>query len=369
MRKLVFFASCALFVSLPLRAATATSDRLSRYFAGWYPLCPGTRISVTASPEIEIAGYEAYKIERQCDVKNRNELSIALVESARDEVFIGEVLYSAERHDRPFAAVSDLPEIQGALQETFGLPVIVRTEGASRGALIPLRVSIRQADKAAASISGFVSQDGAALLIGEFHPLSVAPEQWRETVLSESPGIRAGKGKSAVTAFIDFQCEKCRLREPQVRTFAAAHDVAVEVRFLPLVKVHNWAFAAAESASALAGVSPDLYSRYEGAIFPRAGTMTEAAARELAADIADAASVRPAFDAEIASGRARERVVRDVDLALRLGLNGTPVFFYRGTWIPSDAGLAESYVQSRLSGNVQSRLSGTGKPPASGPPR
>jgi protein-disulfide isomerase len=195
-----------------------------------------------------------------------------------------------------------------------------------------------------ASLSAFVSQDGAALLLGEFHPLGVAPEQWREGVLSESEGVRPGKGTFAVTAFIDFQCEKCRQRAPQVRDFVSSHGGTLEIRFFPLVKVHNWAFAAAESAAALATVSPALYTRYEDAIFPRAGSMTEQAARDLAADIAEAAGARGAFAAELSSGRARDRVLNDVNLALRLGLNGTPVFFYRGAWLTSEPDLAENFI-------------------------
>jgi protein-disulfide isomerase len=215
-------------------------------------------------------------------------------------------------------------------------------------------VSLRQAPNASASRSGFVTQDGAGLLLGEFHPLGTPPEAWRENVLSESAGIRTSKGSFAVTAFIDFQCEKCRLRAPQVRDFVSSRGGTLEVRFLPLVKIHNWAFAAAESAAALGSISPALYASYEEAIFPRAGSMTEAAARELAADVAAAGKAREAYDAEIASGRARDRVLRDVELALRLGLNGTPVFFYRGAFLPSDPNLAESYIQSRLGGSQSS---------------
>ena len=76
--------------------------------------------------------------------------------------------------------------------------------------------------------------------------------------------------------------------------------------------------------------------------------MTEAAVRELAADVADAAGSRAAFDAELSSGRARDRVVADVTTALRLGLNGTPVFFYRGVYLTSEPNLVEGYVQPRL---------------------
>jgi hypothetical protein len=111
-----------------------------------------------------------------------------------------------------------------------------------------------------------------------------------------------------------------------------------------------------ESAAALANVSPAPYANYEEALFPRAGGMMEKAARELARDVAEAAGAREAFEQELSSGRARERVLRDIELALRLGLNSTPVFFYRGTLLTGESQLAESYIQEEL-GNA-GRVSG-----------
>jgi len=39
-----------------------------------------------------------------------------------------------------------------------------------------------------------------------------------------------------------------------------------------------------------------------------------------------------------------------VTAALRLGLNGTPVFFYRGVYLTSEPSLVETYVQPHLGG-------------------
>ncbi len=256
MRKGLFLAFCALISAAPARAVGGIQDRLSRYFGGWYAMCPGTQISVSAVPEIAVPGYEAYRVERRCDAKNRNEMSIALVDTPRDEVFIGEVLYSEERRNKAFVPSSDIPVIEAALRDTFGLAVSVRLGAGSRGSLIAIQVSLRQAPNASASLSGFVSQDGAGLLLGEFHPLGTPPEAWRENVLSESAGIQTGKGNFAVTAFIDFQCEKCRVRAPQVRDFVSSRGGTLEIRFLPLVKIHNWAFAAAESGRPWAASLP-----------------------------------------------------------------------------------------------------------------
>jgi protein-disulfide isomerase len=168
-------------------------------------------------------------------------------------------------------------------------------------------------------------------------------------MLAESPGVRPRSGKYYVTAFIDFQCEKCRQRTPELADFAWTHGGgALEIRFLPMVKVHDWAFAAAETAAALANVSPALYDRYEQAVFPQASAMTPAAVRQVGADVAEAAGVGPAYREELSSGRARQRVARDVGLAMSLGLNGTPVFFYEGAFLTSDTGVAENYIDGRL---------------------
>jgi len=115
------------------------------------------------------------------------------------------------------------------------------------------------------------------------------------------------------------------------------------------VKIHDWSFAAAECAAALSAVKPGLEDNYERAVFAKASTMNPQAARETATDVAEAAGAKPAFEAELSSGRARDRVIADIDLALRLGLNGTPAFFFRGAWLTSEPELAEHFIDSRLS--------------------
>lgn len=350
MSKALFLALLAVCAA-PAEAAEPTRERLSRYYSAWYSFCPQTRVTVTPVPELALAGFEAYRVERHCALEDRNEMSIALLDPGRNEVFVGEVLHDDTRKGRPFSAAQDLPVIQGVLAEAYGVPVSIEIAPGARGPLKPIKASLRLAESASASISGFVSEDGASLLMGEFRPLDVAPDALRRRMLAESPGVRPRPGAYFVTAFIDFQCEKCRQRAPQLSDFAWAHGGgALEIRFLPMVKVHDWAFAAAETAAALANVSPPLYARYEEAVFPQASAMTPAAARQIGEDVAEAAGVGAAFRAELSSGRARQRVVRDIELAMRLGLNGTPVFFYEGALLTSETGVAESYIESRLGG-------------------
>jgi protein-disulfide isomerase len=123
---------------------------------------------------------------------------------------------------------------------------------------------------------------------------------------------------------------------------------AIEARLLPLTKVHDWAFAAAEHAAALANVDPVLYAKYEEALFAREG-MTAAAACQIASDIAESAGAKEKFETELSSGRARERVVRDIRLAMRLGLSGTPSFLHEGNFVSGERELFEAYLRGKVS--------------------
>jgi len=363
MRRILVFAVLTALLATPSRADEAARQRVARYFSEWYSICPGTKVTVTDATEVSIPGYTAYRAERSCEHKNRNESNVTLVDTAGKQIFVGQVLHDDNRRNQPFVPATDLPSIRGVVAQEFGLPAAVSVKGDGSGALVPLAIRIQQVPGAVATLSGFVSNDGATILLGEFFPFDVAPAATRAKLIAESPGAVPPPARAifAVTAFIDFQCEKCRVRTPQVRDYAWSHGGVLQTRFLPLVKIHDWSFAAAESGAALANVSPQLEDNYERAIFPRAETMNAKAARDLATDVAEAAGSRKAFEEEIASGRARERVLADIDLALRLGLNGTPVFFFRGAQLTSEPDLAEHYVESRLSD--------AGAPVAKSPPR
>jgi hypothetical protein len=241
----------------------------------------------------------------------------------------------------------DLRNIQASFAEAFGLPVRVTVTGSPHGTLEGLRIEIRERADAVLECEGFVSRDGSVLAIGEFHPLSEGPRDFRRRLLSERPGVRLGSGRFAVTEFLDFQCERCRARAPEVEAAVARRGGFVEARFLPLVKNHPWAFAAAESASALGALDAGLYAKYRDAVFARAGSLTEAGCRDLAADVAESAGVAARYRDELQSGRARGRVLSDIRLAMRLGISTTPTFVHEGTLVSGESGLLESYLFER----------------------
>ncbi|HVE65377.1 MAG TPA: DsbA family protein [Thermoanaerobaculia bacterium] len=350
MRKTFFLVLLLAFGASSLRADEETRNRLIRFFGGWYSWFPNTAIVVKETREVDVPGYEAYRVQRRTESKAHQESNVALVDRGRDDVFIGQALHDDVRRfaKRPFDPDVDLPTIEASLTQAYGMPVKVRLDDRTRGALKPIVLSIRHVESAVVAIPGFVSEDGATLLVGEFHPLSSEAQAVRKKLIAERPGIRLGSGKFSVNEFIDFQCERCRVRAPEVKAAAVEAGGAVEVRLFPLTRVHDWAFAAAEQAAALGNVDPTLYAKFEETLFARASTMTAEAARSLASDVAEAAGVKAAYQKELSSGRARERVVDDLRLGIRLGVSGTPAFFHDGNFVSAEKELFETYLRGKV---------------------
>jgi hypothetical protein len=334
----------------PLHADEETRQRLIRFFGGWYSWYPNSIIQVKDSREVEIAGFETYRVNRFCDSKFHQESNVVLLDRTRDEIFVGEVFHDLVRRmaKRPFDPAADVALIEGSLTEAYGLPVKLRLDdGMARGPLKPIGITIRHAENAFVTIPGFVSADGASLLLGEFFPLSSDAQSVRRRLLNESRAIRPSQGTFYVTEFLDFQCERCRVRAPEVEKVVTARGGAVEVRLLPLTKVHDWAFRAAEYAAALAEVNPALYAKFEDTLFSREA-LNAAAVRDLASDIAEASGATEKFEGELSSGRARERVLRDIRLAIRLGLSGTPAFLHEGNFVSGEKELFEAYAKEKV---------------------
>lgn len=351
MRKSILLLAVLLLAGAsPVRADEETRNRLIRFFGGWYSWFPNTMVMVKETREVDVPGFEAYRVGRRTQSKAHQESGVALVDRGKDEVFVGQAFHDDVRRfaKRPFDPDVDIPTIEASMTEAYGMPVKVRLEDRPRGVLKPIVLSIRHVESAIVTIPGYVSEDGSTLLVGEFHPLSLEAQAIRKKLIAERAGIRLGSGKFSVNEFIDFQCERCRVRAPEVKAAAVEAGGAVEVRLFPLTRVHDWAFAAAEQAAALGNVDPALYAKFEEAVFARASTMTAEAARTLASDVAEAAGVKAAYQKELSSGRARERVVEDLRLGIRLGVTGTPAFFHEGNFVSAEKELFETYLRGKV---------------------
>jgi len=61
-------------------AQAATRDRVLQYFGGWYSICPNSKVTAGPATDIVIPGFETFRVSRECNAKNRDEVSIALVD-------------------------------------------------------------------------------------------------------------------------------------------------------------------------------------------------------------------------------------------------------------------------------------------------
>src|SRR5215469_18665453 len=123
MRRILHVAALTALFTASARGDEATRQRVARYFTEWYSVCPGTKVTVTDAREVAIRGYTAYRAERACDLKNRNESNVTLVDAAGKQIFVGQVLHDDNRKNQPFLPATDLPTIRDALAQEFGLAV------------------------------------------------------------------------------------------------------------------------------------------------------------------------------------------------------------------------------------------------------
>ena len=114
MRKTVVLALLLAFGPSSLRADEETRSRLIRFFGGWYSWFPNTTILVKETREVDVPGYEAYRIQRRTEARAHQESNIALVDRGKDEVFVGQVLQDDVRRfaKRPFDPDVDVPTIE-----------------------------------------------------------------------------------------------------------------------------------------------------------------------------------------------------------------------------------------------------------------
>jgi protein-disulfide isomerase len=127
--------------------------------------------------------------------------------------------------------------------------------------------------------------------------------------------------------FSDFQCPYCRTAQNVVRGVRGrlGERLLFAFRHCPITDKHRFAQAAAEASEAAAAQGH--FWEYHDALYVAQARLSD---QELLA-IAD----RLGLDAdrlaqEVADGRWRERVARDVRSAIASGVPGTPTFFVNG---------------------------------------
>ncbi|MFN4001675.1 DsbA family protein [Microcella sp.] len=136
-----------------------------------------------------------------------------------------------------------------------------------------------------------------------------------------------------VVEFLDFQCPACAVAASAVAELKAEYGdrVAIVVRNFPLTSIHPHAVDAALAfeAAAAQGATVEMYEalfatqqQWSPATGSQAATFRQLA-DDLGLDLAE-------YDRVVADPATLERIARDRDDAVGLGLQGTPSFFVDG---------------------------------------
>ena len=162
---------------------------------------------------------------------------------------------------------------------------------------------------------------GAAVVREDSHRLSTADD-----------------GRVTVVEFLDFECESCLAAYPFVEQLREEYDgrVTFVARYFPMPGHANAENAAvAVEAAAQQGRFEDMYHRmYETQ--PEWGERQESEAARFRDFAADMGLDMTAYDAAVADPATLERVLRDREDGLALGVQGTPTFFLNGEKLEVD---------------------------------
>lgn len=157
-----------------------------------------------------------------------------------------------------------------------------------------------------------------------------------KALIGQSP--TQGTGRVLLVEFSDFQCPFCAKAQETVKQFVAKHPdrVTFVYKHLPLTAIHAEALAAAKAAWA-AGQQGKFWE-YHDALFQQQSQLGAA----LYSDIAKSLKLDLArFDRDRASSAATAAIEQDVQLADRLGVEGTPFFVMNGEAVSGSVELSE----------------------------
>jgi protein-disulfide isomerase len=159
-----------------------------------------------------------------------------------------------------------------------------------------------------------------------------------KATIGQSPIQGAKNGKILLVEFSDFQCSYCAKAHDTLKAFMAKHgdSVTLVYKHLPLTSIHPQALPAAKAAWA-AGQQGKFWE-FHNALFENQAQLGEdfyrATAKALGLDVAK-------FDRDRASKAAETAINQDLELAEKLGIDGTPFFVMNGEAFAGAVALAD----------------------------
>ncbi|MFY0408377.1 DsbA family protein [Solicola sp. PLA-1-18] len=145
-------------------------------------------------------------------------------------------------------------------------------------------------------------------------------------------GTPAEDGKATLVEFLDFECESCLAAYPLVEEMRKKYDgqVTFVMRYFPIpshANAQNAAYAV-EAASKQGQLEPMYKRMYEtqtqwGEQQDSKAALFRSFAEDLGLDMAQ-------YDTDVKSKATQERVAKDYEDGIKLGVQGTPTFFLNG---------------------------------------
>ena len=148
-----------------------------------------------------------------------------------------------------------------------------------------------------------------------------------KAVIGQSPTTGAKTAKVVLVEFSDFQCPYCSAAHATLKQFMAKHqnDVTLVYKNFPLTSIHSEALPAAKAAWA-AGQQGKFWE-YHDALFTQQKRLGDAFYQETAKNLG--LDVQK-FNQDRGSKAAEAAIAQDVQMAEKLGVDGTPFFVMNG---------------------------------------
>lgn len=145
---------------------------------------------------------------------------------------------------------------------------------------------------------------------------------------TEDPSLGAGDDpRLVIVAFADFECPFSKEEAPIVRTLMARYGAQVKFiyRDFPLVSIHQNAFQA--SLAAECADEQGKFWAYHDKLYINAPALSF---QDLLSYAEETGHDMVQFEKCLVDARYRDEVQRDVAAGERLGIRGTPTFFFNG---------------------------------------
>lgn len=181
-----------------------------------------------------------------------------------------------------------------------------------------------------------ITMDGAYLMVGSSWPLDRDPRAVRRDILRDAPVRWDPQHESApvkLVEFSDFQCPACKHSWTTVRDVLGKLGGGVRHGMVnyPLTNNHPWAFAAAVAGECIGRSWPDRFLALKEEFYRLQDGMSVETVKDAAFGfLAQQSLPEKAFKDCFMQDAVVDLVLRQIELAQRMGVVGTPTYFANG---------------------------------------